>query len=226
LQEAWFCGMKFYVDEAVLIPRPETEELVEWVAEEAARYLEKSVPEAGVTAAGGPPLPFSLLDVGTGSGCIAIALHKKLSHISVHACDISEEALAIARLNAARLEAGIQFHQLDFLDRLQRETLPGVHFLVSNPPYIPLWDKKTMGPHVVDFEPHLALFVSSGDPLIFYRALAEWAKDHLKPGGALFAEIHEEFAGPILQLFQEVDFQAVVLKQDLQGKDRMIKATR
>ena len=213
LHESWFCGMKFYVDEQVLIPRPETEELVEWIVTDAR------------VAAGSSPPSRVILDVGTGSGCIAISLKKKLDAMNVHACDVSEGALTIARHNATTLGADIQLHRLDFLDSRQWESLPRVDYLVSNPPYIPSKEKTTMAPHVVGFEPHLALFVEDGDPLVFYRALAEFARQKLLPGGSIFAEIHEDLAGATLDLFKTAGFQKVILRKDMQGRDRMIKAS-
>ena len=204
LQESWFCGQKFFVNEQVLIPRPETEELVEWVVAEGP---------AG-----------TILDVGTGSGCIAISLKKKLKAMDVYACDVSEGALSIAQRNASTLEADIHLRLLDFLDSGQWEDLPRVDYLVSNPPYIPLKDKTGMDAHVVAFEPHLALFVENDDPLIFYRALAEFARQKLSPGGTIFAEIHEELGESVAALFRDSGFQQVILKKDMQGKDRMIKA--
>lgn len=208
LHESWFCGMKFYVDQHVLIPRPETEELVEWV----------------VTSASAAPL--SILDVGTGSGCIAISLKKKLPTALVHACDISPEALTVARRNATDLEADIDFLLLDILDGSQRENLPSLDLIVSNPPYIPFKDKSTMSPHVVDHEPHLALFVKDDDPVIFYQAMAGLGKERLSPGGALFAEIHEELADMVVSVFKKADYQEIIVRKDIQGKNRMVKATR
>jgi len=236
LQEAWFCGIKFYVDEQVLIPRPETEELVDWVARETggAGSLTADHSPGRRSLGEGDPLAISLLDVGTGSGCIAIALQKKLSAarpgpaapVIVHACDTSASALAVARRNAADNGAGIHFHLVDFLAAGEREALPRVDLLVSNPPYIPAREKDSMAPHVTEFEPHLALFVENDDPLLFYKALALFAKDRLLPGGSIFAEIHEDLASPVLEVFRDHGFPFLTLKKDLQGKDRMIKATR
>jgi release factor glutamine methyltransferase len=219
LHESWFYGLKFYVDERVLIPRPETEELVEWVIAEA-----RAADAAGSNVAGS----FSpvILDVGTGSGCIAIALKKQLPFADVYGCDISGEALAIARRNAADLQAEIHFLQLDFRDNRQWDQSPAPRYLVSNPPYIPLKDKATMAAHVVEFEPHLALFVTDNDPLIFYRALVEFAGRKLAPGGAIFAEMNEELGSLVEELFRKAGFQQVIVKKDLQGKDRMIKASQ
>jgi release factor glutamine methyltransferase len=224
LQESWFCGLKFYVDEAVLIPRPETEELVEWVAEEAASSKlqapsqNPSEPDRSISP--------TILDVGTGSGCIAISLSKKLPASTVYACDVSPDALRIAERNAATHDAPIRFIQLDFLDDTQWVDLPRIHTLISNPPYIPVGERSSMARHVIDFEPHLALFVGDEDPLIFYRTLAAFAKEKLLPGGSLFVEIHEALATPVMQLFAAEGFPHLTLKKDLQGRDRMIKATR
>jgi len=217
LGESWWGGMKFYVDENVLIPRPETEELVDWIVEEFGP--------------GNASPALSLLDVGTGSGCIAIALQKKLSRISgagptVYAIDRSEQALSIARRNAVANDAVIGFRQTDFLDSLQWEGLPAIHVLVSNPPYIPAREKQSMSPHVTAFEPHLALFVEDDDALIFYKALACFAKQRLLAGGSIFVEIHEDLGPGVLQVFRNNGFAELTLKKDLQGKDRMIKATR
>ena len=212
LQESWFAGMPFYVDEHVLIPRPETEELVEWIASDTPQPAASSQ-------------PFHILDVGTGSGCIAITLKKRIPHALVYGCDVSRDALAIASRNAAALQATVKLIEADFLDPRAWAALPSVQVLVSNPPYIPLRDKPSMAPHVVDFEPHLALFVTDQDPLIFYQALADFAQQKLLPGGAIFAETHEELAKATADLFRKAGFQSVVLIQDLQGKDRFIKAT-
>jgi release factor glutamine methyltransferase len=207
LRESWFCGMKFYVDQHVLIPRPETEELVEWVASEST------------TAS------LSILDVGTGSGCIAISLKKKLPVATVHACDISPDALTVARRNATDLQAEIDFQLMDILDSRQRESLPSLDLIVSNPPYIPLRDKSSMSPHVVEYEPHIALFVKDEDPIVFYQAIAQLGRERLSPTGALYAEIHEDRTGQVVSAFKKAGFQNIVVRQDMQGKDRMIKAT-
>jgi release factor glutamine methyltransferase len=253
LQESWFCGMKFFVNEHVLIPRPETEELVAWVVEEAtssklqaarqkpqgasnakSTVRDPQVP-AGLASPGlAPSTPLdptsptpanTILDIGTGSGCIAIALQKQLPHATVFAGDLSSEALAVAQQNATSLQAPIHLLQTDFLNHLKWADLPAAQFLVSNPPYIPLSDKPGMARHVVDFEPHLALFVADNDPLIFYRALADFARIKLLPGGALLAEMHEDLATDVANLFREAGSRSVEVRKDMQGKDRMIKAT-
>lgn len=216
LQESWFLGLKFYVDENVLIPRPETEELVAWVLEEISQMPHEPYRS-----------PFTLLDVGTGSGCIPISLQLMLptGSATVYACDVSREALDIAARNASDNQADIRFLQLDFLDRSQWESLPSIQILVSNPPYIPLRDKRNMAKNVVDFEPHLALFVANEDPLIFYQALADFARMKGLPGGSLYAEIHEELVKDLISLFQNNGFQSVMSLKDMHGKDRFIKAT-
>jgi release factor glutamine methyltransferase len=231
LEEAWFCGMKFYVDENVLIPRPETEELVEWVASE---FL-KPIPARDGPQSIGLHSSFSLLDVGTGSGCIAIALQKKLSTLpappSIFACDISQDALAIARRNASEQQAPVNFFELDFLDPAQRAGMPLVDCIVSNPPYIPAREKDSLAPHVVEFEPARALFVPDDDALIFYKALALFARERSSSSRfqasplTIYAEIHENLAGPVVALFQDFGFQSVILRKDLHGKERMVKAT-
>jgi release factor glutamine methyltransferase len=228
LHESWFEGMKFYVDERVLIPRPETEELVEWVAHSITPAAPShNAPASDIGRALARPLPAGILDVGTGSGCIAIALAKKFPALAVYACDISEAALDVARQNALTLDAGqnIHFHPLDFLDSDQWVNLPSIRWLVSNPPYIPLKEKPAMAAHVTEAEPSLALFVPDDDPLIFYRSLGNFARHHLAPDGGLFVEIHEEMSAPVMQLFLDTGAKEVIAKKDLQGKDRMVKAT-
>jgi release factor glutamine methyltransferase len=205
LGESWFAGMKFFVDERVLIPRPETEELVEWMISE-------------VTATP----PGSLLDVGTGSGCIAITLSRRLPRMAVYACDVSEGALAVAERNADELGAAIGLLKTDFLDRGQWDGLPQVRWLVSNPPYIPRKERDSMARHVADAEPALALFVPDDDPLIFYRALGAFAGR--SPGAVLFLEVHEGLGGDVRDLLLGLGAAEVILRKDLQGKDRMIKA--
>jgi release factor glutamine methyltransferase len=204
LHESWFAGLRFYVDENVLIPRPETEELVQWA-------LETITPT-------GP-----LIDIGTGSGCIPIAIARKLPTLPIHACDISTGALHVAARNAAYFGAHITFHHLDFLDCQAWAGLPPIRWLISNPPYIPLDERSTMAPHVTNAEPALALFVPDADPLIFYRTIAEYSSRYLQPGGGVFVEIHEGMAASVAELFRSHGASAVETRKDLSGKDRMIK---
>ena len=215
INEAWFAGMRFYVDRNVLIPRPETEELVEWVVKEYRSQHTKVRIEKS---------EFRMLDVGTGSGCIAIALKNKLPEIEMWACDISDEALNIARMNADALHATIDFVPLNFLDPGQRKQLPNVDIIVSNPPYIPLHEKTMMNKNVEEYEPSTALFVPDDDPLIFYKTIAEFGQEKLNKGGRIYAEIHEALGEQTRKLFLSQRYQ-IHLKKDLQGKDRMIKAT-
>ena len=207
LNEAWFCGMKLYVDENVLIPRPETEELVDWIV--ASKH---------------PKLMNKLLDVGTGSGCSPIAVRKKMMSVWTYACDVSKKALDIAERNATAQETKIIPVHIDFLDKTKWENLPQFEIIASNPPYIPLKDKASMNANVVDYEPHLALFVQDEDPFIFYRAIAEFAQKKLYPTGAIFVEIHEELAKGVYEIFEAHGFTHIEVKKDMQGKDRMVKA--
>jgi len=222
INEAWFAGMRFYVDKNVLIPRPETEELVEWVVEEyRIQNTEDRIQnaESRIQNSG-----FKILDVGTGSGCIAIALKNKLPLSEVWACDISDQALNIARINADALQATIDFVPLNFLDPGQRGQLPNVDVIVSNPPYVPQNEKTEMKRNVVEYEPSTALFVTDDDPLIFYKAIAEFGREKLNKDGRIYAEIHENLGEPVKGLFLSEGYQTVQLKKDLQEKDRMIKA--
>lgn len=210
LEEAWFCGMKFYVNEQVLIPRPETEELVDW----AVRDMKEARNENKLC----------ILDVGTGSGCIAVALKKELPGAQVVACDISEGALQVAGRNAASNGVQPNFLQLDFLQPEQRGRLPLIDVLVSNPPYIPLAGKATLHPHVLAYEPHLALFVADADPLIFYREIGRFAQTQLRRTMHIYVEIHEDMARSVSELFYACGFDKVEVRKDLQGKERMMKA--
>jgi release factor glutamine methyltransferase len=211
LHEAWFCGMPFYVDENVLIPRPETEELVEWVVEEMGNKHSETT------------TTLQILDIGTGSGCIPISLKKKVPQAKVYSCDVSEQALFVAAKNAAAQNITIHFIQTDFLNASTWPKLPAVDIIVSNPPYIPHHNQHSMLPNVLAYEPHLALFVPNEDPLVFYDAIARFAQQHLLPGGSIFCEIHEDLGEQTKTLFESKGFTAEI-KKDLQGKDRMVKA--
>lgn len=209
LNECWFCGMKFYVDKNVLIPRPETEELVEWIISNLRFPFEK----------------LRILDIGTGSGCIAISLKRKLRKAEVWACDISKDALDVASRNAKALNADVKFAQLDFLNNEGRNNLPLFDIIVSNPPYVPVKDKEQMNRNVLDFEPHEALFVSDNDPLTFYKAIAAFGKQHLEIKGNIFLELHEEYATSTAAFFEKENYK-IELKKDMQGKDRMLRADK
>jgi release factor glutamine methyltransferase len=213
LGEAWFYGMPLHVDEHVLIPRPETEELVSWILEDE----KKEVRRAG---------PVRVLDIGTGSGCIAIALKKNLGKSEVFAIDKSADALTVARENAARQEADIHFLEADALKKDALDTLPPVDVIVSNPPYIPLSEKPGLQARVADHEPPLALFVPGDDPLVFYRAILEASAKRLQQGGKLYVEIHEDRGAEVEALFRELGFTGVILRQDLNGRDRMVTGVK
>ena len=222
LGESWFGGLKFFVDERVLIPRPETEELVDWVLAEAGE-IGAGAQGAGAMDATADRRPV-LLDVGTGSGCIAITLSRGLPDTTVYALDVSEGALTVARANSTALGARVEFRELNFLEEGSWAELPPVRWLVSNPPYIPAGERSTMAAHVVDAEPALALFVPDADALVFYRALGRFARQRLEADGALYAEIHEELGVGVREVLLQEGAREVVVRKDLQGKDRMIKA--
>jgi release factor glutamine methyltransferase len=207
--EAWFFGSKFYVDKNVLIPRPETEELVEWITSDF------NSPDSSLT----------ILDIGCGSGCIPISIKKKLRKATVWGCDISEAGLKVAKKNAAALNTTIHFTQLDFLNWESWSALPVFNIIVSNPPYIPEADKTTMHKNVMDYEPHMALFVPDRDPLKFYKAIAAFGKTHLTGNGYIYVEIHENLGAATSTLFQSEGY-SIELKKDMQQKDRMIKLSR
>jgi release factor glutamine methyltransferase len=222
LGEAHFYGLKLFVDKHVLIPRPETEELVEWIIKDVQasgkNVFERKESEADETT------QLKILDVGTGSGCIALALKKAMPKAEVWACDISDDALNIARRNGSESDIRVDFVGLDFLDEAQSRQLPTVDLIVSNPPYIPLKNKEDMLPNVVEYEPHTALFVPNDEALIFYKALAEFGKHRLYNNGSIYAEIHEDLGKEVIGLFENEGY-TVELRKDMQGKDRMVKAT-
>jgi len=204
--KTWFMGEPYIVNDQVLIPRPETEELVDWVIEYAAIK--------------GKAL--RILDIGTGSGCIAIAIKKALPEAIVSAIDISTGAIKIAATNAATLKADIEFTCLDILNTA---FLPGQYdVIVSNPPYIPMQEMKNMELQVTDHEPNIALFVPDEDPLVFYKAIARLAKLHLSTNGQLFFEIHYDQGDAMIALLDEMHFHAE-LRADLFEKDRMVRAS-
>lgn len=218
LQEAWFAGMKFFVDETVLIPRPETEELVEWIVQDIDSSY-KLPPVASFKSSS-----FTILDIGTGSGCIAIALKKKIVNADVYALDVSETALKIASVNANKNHASIHFLNEDILQEQLNIQLPPFDIIVSNPPYIAQKESAAMHANVVQYEPHLALFVPDENPLLFYDVISDFALSHLKSNGKLFFEIHENSANEIVKLLQQKNFSSIEIKKDLQQKNRMVKA--
>ncbi len=207
LQEAWFAGMNFFVNENVLIPRPETEELIEWISQE--------IRNQNINAK-------TVLDVGSGSGCIPIALKKKNESILISSLDISKDALIVARKNASDLDTQVNFFEFDFLDEKRWNELSDFDVIVSNPPYIKQSESKDMRKNVIDFEPHIALFVHDSDPLIFYKKLAAFGKKHLSKNGKIFAEINENLGKDVIDLFVNENY-SIEIRKDFSGKDRMIK---
>lgn len=200
-----FCGMQLEVNPAVLIPRPETEELVEWVGSESAEGAR-------------------ILDVGTGSGAIAISLARSLKGSRVWALDISAEALSVARRNGQLYAPNVEFVQGDALADFSGVVAESLDVVVSNPPYIPLSDKVLMRPNVVEYEPQLALFVSDDDPLIFYRSIARTARKMLCEGGKLYYEIYEALADEMELMLRSEGYKSIRLREDFRGKPRMICA--
>lgn len=211
LGSAHFAGLDLYVDEHVLIPRPETEELVQWVEREVRSLTAKQ--KAAV----------ALLDIGTGSGCIALSIKNRLPALRVTAIDVDPGALAVATRNAAALDLEIAFLQLDILRTNSWPVKQCLDVIVSNPPYIGQPEKADMLNHVLAYEPHQALFVSGTDLLIFYRKIADFALLNLNPGGQLFFEINEQYGPDIQEMLKEKGFEAIEVRRDLQGKDRMVK---
>ena len=202
-----FCGMPFVVNRHVLIPRPETQDLVEWIAEEDQQTN-----------------PCRLLDMGTGSGCIAISLAKKLPHVQVEAWDISGEALQVARQNALNNQVKVDFHQQDILS-----ASPGIaewNVIVSNPPYITNKEKAEMEANVLNWEPHTALFVPDHDPLLFYRKIAQLGMSMLVNGGALYFEINRAYGTETIAMLQALGYENIIIRKDRCNNERMIKATR
>lgn len=200
-----FCGMQLEVNSAVLIPRPETEELVEWVGSESAEGAR-------------------ILDVGTGSGVIAISLARSLKGSRVWALDISAEALSVARRNGQLYAPNVEFVRGDALADFSGVVAESLDVVVSNPPYIPLSDKVLMRPNVVEYEPQLALFVSDDDPLIFYRSIARTARKMLREGGKLYYEIYEALADEMELMLRSEGYKSIRLREDFRGKPRMICA--
>lgn len=202
--KAPFCGMEFAVNSSVLIPRPETAELVDWIVCEHATQQPR------------------ILDLGTGSGCIAIALSKQLPQATIEACDISAEALTVAKENARMNEAPVSFFTHDMLD-LGTPLPHSYDILVSNPPYIRQSEAADMSIQVTEWEPHTALFVPDDDALRFYRAIAELGQtEALRPGGHIYVEINQALGKETVALFEAYGYQDVELRKDIYGNERMI----
>lgn len=211
LGQADFFGLKFKVSPAVLIPRQETEELVAWVL----KHLKNSQLESP-----------AVLDVGLGSGCIAVTLKKKMPGIRLFGLEKSPAALAVAVENARHIlgaSAGFEFSEGDILNKAGWDKFPPFDVIVSNPPYVPPVEKSKMPQHVLEHEPAAALFVEGGDPLLFYRAIADFSLKKLVPGGALFFECNEFNAPEAAELLRQKGFSGVKSRKDLAGADRMLR---
>ncbi len=202
-----FYGLPFKVDQRVLIPRPETEELVDWIIrQEGTRKV-------------------SILDIGTGSGCIAVALAARLPGAGVWACDIQNEALEVAGNNAQNNRVKINFFSFDMLNG--QSALPGrFDVMVSNPPYVREGEKTFMRRNVLDYEPATALFVPDADPLKYYRSIALLARKYLNDGGSLYLEINENFPQEVVKLLKNAGLYAVEVKRDMGGKSRMVRGKK
>ncbi|WP_281337138.1 peptide chain release factor N(5)-glutamine methyltransferase [Flavobacterium eburneipallidum] len=215
-----FYGLDFEVNENVLIPRPETEELVEWVI--TNQQINESTNQ------------LKILDIGTGSGCIAISLAKNIPNAQVFTIDVSEKALATAQKNATMNQVEVNFIKTDILKTDDLGKLPTSHFplptsfdiIVSNPPYVRELEKIEIKKNVLDNEPHLALFVADNDALVFYRKIAELAQKNLSPNGQLFFEINQYLGKEMLELLENMGFKNIELRKDIYGNDRMIRGTR
>lgn len=218
--EAWFYGLQFEVNENTLIPRPETEELVEWIIESQKSKVQSQ--------------KFEILDIGTGSGCIPISLKANLPQANVSAIDVSEKALEVAKRNAASNKVEINFIQTNILEVEDLSQLQSTithypspyNIIVSNPPYVRNLEKEEIKKNVLDYEPHLALFVEDTDALLFYRKIAQLALKNLAPNGLLFFEINQYLGKETVELLENLGFKNIELKKDMYGNDRMIRCEK
>ena len=205
----WFYGLKFEVNEHTLIPRPETEELVHYIIN---KYKKNTA-------------NLNCIDVGTGSGCIGISLYKNMHNANVTLCDISSEALAIAKKNALQNNCTVEYLTTDILN-WEHYKWESYDVVVSNPPYVMEQEKLTMHANVVNYEPHTALFVPNNDPLLFYKAIGAMAQVTLKPQGLLCVEINEALGAETAQLFTQLNFTQVTIITDMHGKQRFVSAIK
>jgi len=202
-----FYGLDIQCDSSALIPRPETEELVGWIVQENGEK------------------PLNVLDIGTGTGCIPLALKNVRKAWKIAGLDVSEDALVLSKKNGSALNLDVQWVLCDILKESAGEKFAKpFDLIVSNPPYIPVSEKKDMSSLVVEFEPEIALFVPDEDPFIFYKSIALFAKQNLKPNGSIYLEIHEDSAIEMVDLLKAYGFGNLCMKKDMQGKNRMIKA--
>jgi release factor glutamine methyltransferase len=204
-----FYGLDFEVNAAVLIPRPETEELVEWILESQKSKVESQ--------------KVKILDIGTGSGCIAISLAKNLPDATVFALDVSEEALATAKKNAENNSVNVTFIHQNILET--EDLLQQFDIIVSNPPYVRNLEKEEIKKNVLENEPHLALFVADNDALVFYKKIAQLAQKNLLPNGQLYFEINQYLGKEMVDLLEKMNFKTIDLRKDIYGNDRMTKAS-
>ncbi len=221
LGETEFFGLNFKVNEHVLIPRPETEELVDWIISchsESFDLAQDRLHEESQQ--------LKILDIGTGSGCIAVSLAKNLPNAKVYALDVSKEALKVAKQNAELNNVEVEFIEDNILSPMTEARRSKFDIIVSNPPYVRVKEKELMKPNVLENEPHLALFVEDDNPLLFYKAISEFAKINLKNDGKLFFEINEYLGNDMIQLLKSYNFKEIELKQDIFKKDRMIKGDK
>jgi len=209
LGSAWFMGKEYLVNEHVLIPRPETEELIEWI-----------ISELGIGN-----WELGIMDIGSGTGCVPISLKLAMPDANVSSCDISDVAIAVAKQNATALHADVDFVLLDFLNETNWLELGQYDIIVSNPPYIPASDRETLHQNVRDFEPGLALFVPDNDALIFYKAIAAFGKTHLADGGRIYCEVHADHGIQTKEMFEAAGYNTE-LRKDMHGNWRMIKANK
>jgi release factor glutamine methyltransferase len=216
--EAWFYGLRFEVNENTLIPRPETEELVEWIINSQMSKDQNLILQKSNN--------LTILDIGTGSGCIPIALKKEIPNAQVSAIDISEKALEMARKNALVNQVEVNFIHQDILTSQHLNLSTSQHLLfdviVSNPPYVRNLEKQEIKRNVLDYEPHLALFVADSDALLFYRKIAQLALKSLAPNGKLFFEINQYLGKETVELVEQLGFKNIELRKDFMGNDRMI----
>ncbi len=211
---AWFLSEKFIIDENVLIPRPETAELVRWIIQDHAQQRSERL---------------NILDMCTGSGCIALTLAKYSTSWQLNGVDISDDALKIASLNSKAMGTEVSFLRGDLLNIEKDEVLKSFYgkdfdIVVCNPPYIPLSESGTMHNRVTGHEPHIALFVPDDDPLLFYRKLLELSSGIMRPGAKIYVEIHQDYGDSLIHLFNTCGFSGAVLKKDMFGRNRMISA--
>jgi release factor glutamine methyltransferase len=207
LGETFFYNILLKTDNRGLIPRPETEELVDWIVNDHQNTQ-------GIR----------ILDIGTGSGCIPLAIKSVMPNSKMTGIDVDIDAINLSKENANALELTVDFFQHDILSRIDLDMEWDV--IVSNPPYIPIREKSQMANHVLDYEPEIALFTTNENPLVFYEKIADFAAEKLSKNGSLYFEIHESNAEAVVQVLKNKNFEAITVKKDLQGKDRMVRCKR